>query len=102
MRDLDEKLRFAIANKRLVQFTYQGALRVAEPHDYGVLKGATRLFVYQLRGASTTRGKGVVGWKLLFVSKIAECVVLEESFPGSRGASHHRHYEWDVLYARVT
>jgi hypothetical protein len=101
MKDLDQKLRFAIANKKLLQFTYKGALRVAEPHDYGVMKGATRLFVYQLRGSSSTRGKGVVGWKLLFVEKMSECVVLDELFPGSRGAAHQRHNEWDVLYARV-
>jgi hypothetical protein len=102
MKDLDETLRFAIANKRLLQFTYKGALRVAEPHDYGVMKGTTRLFVYQLRGSSTTPGKGVVGWKLLFVEEMSGCAVLEESFPGSRGASHQRHNEWEVLYARVT
>jgi hypothetical protein len=31
---LDAQVRFAIANKRLVQLTYHGAPRVAEPHDY--------------------------------------------------------------------
>jgi hypothetical protein len=27
---------------------------------------------------------------------------LDETFPGSRGQSHQRHIEWDILYARVT
>jgi len=98
---LDDQLRFAIANKRLLQFTYLGALRIAEPHDYGVMKRVTRLFVYQLRGATHSQRSPVVGWKLLEFAKIHSCTVLDETFPGSRGDSHKRHYVWDILYARV-
>ncbi|HEV8394263.1 MAG TPA: hypothetical protein VGQ37_08310 [Vicinamibacterales bacterium] len=32
----DRQLRFAIAHKRLIEVRYDGRLRVAEPHDYGV------------------------------------------------------------------
>ena len=96
----DEELRFAIANKRLIQFTYDGGgVRVAEPHDYGIQGGAIRLNVYQLRGESRTR---LPDWRLLFASKLGGLVVLEETFPGSRGGSHGHHRQWDVLFARVT
>jgi hypothetical protein len=71
-RTLDEQLRFAIANRRLMQLRYGGCLRVVEPHDYGVQKGTPRL-----------------AW------------FFEELFRGSRRDSHQRHYVWDVLYARV-
>lgn len=101
MSSIDHQLRFAIAHRRLIEFGYHGNLRVAEPHDYGVLKGVTRLLVFQRRGASSSQRSGATGWKLLHVSKIERCVVLEESFAGSRGPSHQHHYEWDVLYARV-
>jgi hypothetical protein len=33
-------LRFAIANKRLIQLAYQGSKRIVEPHDYGIKNGA--------------------------------------------------------------
>jgi hypothetical protein len=97
---LDEQLRFAIAYKRLVQLSYHGRQRVAEPHDYGVQKGVTKLLIYQLQ-LSGTRSKDVTGWRLLDASKIEVYSVLEETFPGSRGQSHARHHLWDVLYARV-
>jgi len=100
--NIDEQLRFAIVGKRLIQLGYQGTLRVVEPPDYGVQKGAARLLAYQLRGSGAVPRKSVVGWRLFDVSKIEGCAVLEESFPGSRGASHQRHYVWDVVYARVT
>jgi hypothetical protein len=98
---LDHRLRFAIANKRLIQFTYHGKLRVAEPHDYGIQKGTTRLLVYQRRAAGSPPGKSVRGWRLLEVEQIAGCEVLDELFAGSRGDSHQDHYGWDVLFARV-
>ena len=54
---LDVQLRFAIANKRLIQISYGGYLRVLEPHDYGVQKGTRRLLAYQVRGGSA-QGRG--------------------------------------------
>ena len=98
---LNEQLLFAIAQKRLIQFTYSGGTRVAEPHDYGVQKGTERLLTYQLRRSGGLSRGSVTGWRLLDVAKIEHCVVLDQTFPGSRGQSHHQHYSWDVLYARV-
>jgi hypothetical protein len=98
---VDGQLRFAIANRRLIQLTYGGRLRLAEPHDYGVYKGVTRLLIYQRHGSGQTRANGATGWRLLDVSKIGGCLVLEETFSGSRGGSHQHHYVWDIVYARV-
>jgi hypothetical protein len=98
---IDGQLRFAIANKRLIELSYGGRLRVAEPHDYGVHKGTTRLLIYQRRESGATQAKGRVGWRLLDVSKIEGCVVLDDTFPGSRGGPHQHHHVWDVVYARL-
>lgn len=96
-----EQLRFAIANKRLIRVSYQGGDRVAEPHDYGIQKGSERLLVYQLRGPVRSPRQSPRGWRLLNVPEIEACALLEETFPGSRGRSHHDHLTWDVMYARV-
>ncbi len=92
----DHQIRMAIAGRRLIRFTYGSASRVAEPHDYGVQHGVTRLLVYQLRSMPFSRG-----WRMLDVAKISGLAVLEETFGGSRGASHSHHFEWDTLFARV-
>jgi hypothetical protein len=97
----DSQFRLAIEEKRLIQLSYGGKLRVAEPHDYGVFKGETRLFVYQVRGASKTQGRQGRGWRLLYVDKVAGCIVIDETFPGSRADAHKQHLDWDVVYARV-
>jgi hypothetical protein len=102
---LDAQLKTAIGTRRLVQLRYDGKLRVAEPHDYGLQNGSPKLLIYQLRAWGSASGgappKGVLGWRLLDVPKIAECAVLDETFAGSRGQSHQRHHAWDEVYARV-
>ena len=97
---LDERIRRAIAQKRLLEIRYKRAVRLAEPHDYGVIDGTERLLVFQLRGPDS--GKGAGGWRLLDVVKIESCVVTHQTFAGSRGQSHQQHYQWETLYARVT
>jgi hypothetical protein len=97
---LDERIRRAIAEKRLLQLHYKRAVRLAEPHDYGVIDGTPRLLIFQLQGPDS--GKGTVGWRLLDVVEIESCVVTDRTFAGSRGQSHQQHYQWKTLYARVT
>ena len=97
---LDSQLRFAIANKRLIRFTYESALRVAEPHDYGMRDGAAKLLAYQ-REKAGRKDQHVRGWRWLEVEKIQDCVVLEDSFSGTRETAGQHHHRWDVLYARV-
>ena len=97
---LDSQLRFAIANKRLIQFTYDSALRVAEPHDYGVRDGTPRLLAYQRQKAGR-KDPRVRGWRWLDISRIETCTVLDESFAGTRETAGQQHHRWDILYARV-
>ena len=97
---LDSQLRFAIAHKRLIRFTYESVVRVAEPHDYGIKDGALKLLAYQ-RQKAERRDPHVRGWRFLDLSKIQDCIVLEESFSGTRETADQQHHHWDVLYARV-
>jgi predicted DNA binding CopG/RHH family protein len=41
-RTVDEQLRFAMVHQRLIKVTYRGKTRVAEPHVYGLRRGAAR------------------------------------------------------------
>jgi hypothetical protein len=100
LSSLDYRIRFAIAHRRLIEVIYKRTARLAEPHDYGKQNGLDRLFVYQLRGPAKP-GHSPVGWRLLDVAKIESLVVRDDEFPGSRGADHDSHLDWDEVYARV-
>lgn len=97
---LGERICRAIEQRRLIEVTYHGRLRVAEPHDYGRRGGRDRLLIYQIR-ATGGSDRSAVGWRLLDISDIESLIVLDETFPGSRGASHRDHKAWDEVYARV-
>ena len=97
---LDRELRFAIANKRLLQLSYEGATRVVEPHDYGLRNGVRTVLAFQ-REKAGRRDRDVRGWRWLDAATIADCVVLEAPFRGTRDAPGQQHRHWDVLFARV-
>lgn len=95
-RDL---LFFALENKRLISFEYQGYPRVAEPHDYGIMNCVNTLLVYQVRGRSKTGN--VPGWKHIRESEVRQLEVLEEQFPGGRTVPSGQHKKWDKVFIRV-
>jgi hypothetical protein len=80
------RIRFAIANRRLVEVRYSGNARIAEPHDYGIQDGRERLLVFQLRSPSPSN-LVPVGWRRLDTAKIEALTVLDDTFRGSRGQS---------------
>jgi hypothetical protein len=97
---IDQLLRAAIAQKRLVAFLLDGCKRVAEPHDYGVMNGSTRLFFYQVGG--TSRSGRPIGWRWADLGKITDLRVLDDRFAGARAAPSGRHVRWEKLYASVS
>jgi hypothetical protein len=96
----DETIRTAIAEKRLLSFELHGLPRLAEPHDYGVIKGVRKLLFYQVGGAS--RSGKPVGWRWAVLAEISSLKMLEQRFAGSRPAPSGRHAHWDELIATVS
>lgn len=76
-------IEFAIRNRKLLQFTYDGFNRLVEPHTYGIDgKGHFAIRAYQVSGGSES-GE-YVGWKLFHVAEIRSGIILDEQFPAPR------------------
>ena len=90
----------AIASLRLVSFALKGHRRIAEPHDYGAICGARRLFFHQVGG--TSRSAPATGWRWAALGEIADLRILNEHFPGPRATPSGRHHRWDRLIASVS
>ena len=95
----DQRIRYAIAERRLVKFTLFGRDRIAEPHDYGIRNGAPQLLVYQVGGES--RSGKLPAWRWVVLGHASNFEVLEQTFAGSRNAEVRNHMAWDRLFARV-
>jgi predicted DNA-binding transcriptional regulator YafY len=96
---LDRILRKAIRTKRLLGFSYRDQQRIVEPHDYGIQNGNVRLFCFQVGGQS---GGKLSGWRMLDVSEIRDCKIMEGEFAGNRDVSSGKHHYWDEIFMRVT
>jgi len=96
---LSDLIFFAIKNKRLIRFRYQNCLRIAEPHDYGMMNGTRTVFVYQVGGQSKT--KSLPGWKHMKECEIRKLEVLDERFAGQRPAPSGQNKKWDKVFIRV-
>jgi len=95
----DGTIRTAIAQKRLIQFTLRGKVRIAEPHDYGIRDGAPQLLVYQIGGESSS-GK-LPNWRWVVLAHASGFQLLDRSFAGRRPAPSGRHSPWDQIFVRV-
>lgn len=96
--DIDELIRTAIREKRLIEFRLHGLRRLAEPHLYGIYKGARQLLVYQVGGES--KSGDLPDWRRADLLEISGLRLLEQTFPGPRMAST-RHTQWDLVLTRV-
>jgi predicted DNA-binding transcriptional regulator YafY len=95
---LDSMLRKAIRSKHLIRFSYKNQERIAEPHDYGIQNGIARLFCYQVGGRS---GGRIPGWRLVNVSEMQNCEMLQQTFAGNRETPSGKHHYWNEVFVRV-
>lgn len=95
---LDQLIRTAIEQTRLLRLRYQNKLRIVEPHDYGIHKGVTKLLTWQIGGASSGP---LPNWRWMETDLISDAQMLDRTFPGGRPTSSGKHHKWDKLYLRV-
>jgi len=73
----------AIRTRSVVQFYYDGGLRIVEPHCHGVSKNGNELLRGYQTGGYSQSGESI-GWKLFSVNKISRMQQTGEIFPSNR------------------
>lgn len=89
----------AIREKKLVQFSYEGYPRTAEPHVLGRSSGVIQILVYQVGGSSSSGG--IPGWRRFDLLKISDLSIRQEGFNGPRPFPSGKHSSWDYQIAIV-
>jgi hypothetical protein len=93
-------IRNAISNRNLIEFSYHGYPRIAEPHIYGVKNGKRQILVYQT-GGLTSSGK-VPDWRRINLDEIVGLkVVVAQTFAGPRDNRSPDYDDWDTVIASV-
>ena len=95
---LDQLLRTAIEQTRLLRLRYRTKDRIVEPHDYGEHNGVIKLLTYQIGGSSSGP---LPNWRWLDTSLISDAELLDQTFPGGRPTASGKHHKWAKLFLRV-
>ena len=92
-------IRQSILEKKVVEFTYQGFIRIAEPHAYGSAELVDQLLVYQVRGGS--HSENLPKWLTVALPGMTNFQVFDETFAGKRADSALYHISREAMYAIV-
>jgi hypothetical protein len=94
-------IRTAIGSKNIIEFTYHGHDRVAEPHVYGIHNGRKQMLVYQIGGQSSSGN--LPGWRRINVDEIPSIRITPRAFSGQRSYPSDGHSSsFDTILAVVT
>jgi hypothetical protein len=80
---MDLRVCHAIAERRLLMFSYRGSVRVVEPHTYGSTRLGNEVLSAWLR-AGWSRSEPEGGWRMFTWSETADVSILPEHFDGPR------------------
>jgi hypothetical protein len=91
-------LREAIEKKQLLQFTFKGFQRIAEPHAYGIKNNKRMLLVYQIAGG--TSSGSVPDWRLIPIDEIKNLGKTGQGFAAARELPSGDYGKWDTLISQ--
>ena len=98
---MDPRVCQAIAERKLLMFGYQGAVRVVEPHVYGISTAEHEAISAWLRpGWSKTNPDG--GWRMFRVDGIVDLQLLPESFASARPGFNPEDPHFAEIFCRLT
>lgn len=90
-------IRAAIDGRNVVEFTYHGYDRVAEPQVFGIYNGKKQLLVYQTGGGSSS---SLPGWRRVNVDEITSFRITGQAIAGPRYTGEHSNF--DTILAALT
>ena len=97
---MNEMIKNAIENKKIIEFYYKDDLRIVEPFVVGIsTTGKDSLRAFQVDGESTDSSS--FSWKLFSVNKISNLKIKDESFVGDREHYNPDDSAFNQIFARV-
>lgn len=89
----------AIGNQNVINFYYEGELRIVEPHCYGMTTaGNEGLRAYQTGGYSSS---GKFGWRMYDLGKADDINIIDEQFDGPRSGYKKGDNGMSKIYAEL-
>ena len=97
---MEELILSALSGHNIIEFTYDGHVRVCEVHVLGMANGVKQVLCYQLSGGSK-RGK-IPNWRRFDLGSIHNLEVREQTHDGKRLIPSGTHSLWDKVLSVVS
>lgn len=96
---MQQKIIDAIGNQNVINFYYDGELRIVEPHCYGMTTaGNEGLRAYQTGGYSSS---GKFGWKMYDLGNAEDINITDDQFDGPRSGYKSGDKGMSKIYAEL-
>ena len=96
---MNQEIKDAIKHQNVIEFYYEGELRIVEPHCYGeTTAGNEGLRAFQIDGYSST---GKFGWKMYDLGKAHDVTVTSDVFNGPRPGYQRGDKGMSEIYAEL-
>jgi len=97
---MEEIICKAIKGKQILQFHYEGGIRIVEPHLLGEkTSGNIALSAYQIRGYSESRS--VPFWRNYLLDKITDLEILDETFNSTRDGYNPNDKTMETIICKI-
>lgn len=90
----------AITELKLIELTYDGQLRLVEPHVLGYKNYELELLTWQLTNKSELGNNA--GWRTFQLKKITNLKIIDQFFNGVRLTKSHDKSRWDRIISAVS
>jgi len=97
---MEELILSALSGHNIIEFTYDGHVRVCEVHVLGMANSVKQILCYQLSGGSK-RGK-IPNWRRFDLGSIHNLEVREQTHDGKRLIPSGTHSLWDKVLSVVS
>jgi len=97
---MEELILSALSGHNIIEFTYDGHVRVCEVHVLGMANGVKQVLCYQLSGGSK-RGK-IPNWRRFDLDSIHDLEVREQTHDGKRPIPSGAHSLWNKVLVVVS
>lgn len=90
----------AIKNRNIIEFYYDGGIRIIEPYCYGIHKntGNEVLRAFQVEGYSES---GILGWKFFELKKISRINITNRQFKVQRQEYNPNDSDMTIIYCHL-
>lgn len=93
-RTMDEMIREAMSERKLLAFDYKDKPRIVQPHVYGRKNDGNGILAKQTGGESSQEE---LGWRRMYLRDMTNMKVLDETFSGKIDTVGE-HSPWDIYY----